>query len=133
MARFPVAMAVDRKRLAPSVPHIITLALVAGCLWSCASVSASRQHAYRLGDQELRVSARAERGATADRLCVSVEGVDVAEGPFGPAQAAGTTLLGEFEGLPVEARCRHRWRPGLHIGYRCEVSIGAGAPVELDF
>jgi hypothetical protein len=42
-------------------------------------------------------------------------------------------LRGEFEGIRVEASCGHRWRPGVHIGYRCVVHVGSGDPVELDF
>lgn len=102
-------------------------------LLSCASVSTSEIHTYSLGDSELRVSARAERGATSDQLFIVVNDVDVASGPFGAEQAAGTTLRGTFEGTPVVARCGHRWRPGLHIGYRCSVSLGDGGPVELSF
>lgn len=113
--------------------RILVLALVVGWLASCSSVSSSGGHAYLLGDTELQLSARAEHGATGDHLVVSVNGVDVAEGPFGPAQAAGTTLRGRLDDLSVEAHCGHRWRPGIHIGYRCVVSVGPGAPIELDF
>ena len=87
----------------------------------------------RVGDRELTVAARAERGLASDRLVVAIDGVDVAEGPFGPDQVAGTLLRGTFEGMSVEARCGHRWRPGVHIGYRCHVSVEGGEAAELDF
>jgi hypothetical protein len=84
-------------------------------LVSCASVSTSETHAYRLGTSEFEVSARAERGATADQLFIVINGTDVASGPFGPEQAAGTTLRGVFHGVSVEAHCGHRWRPGVSL------------------
>lgn len=77
------------------VERTILLALFAG-LVACASVSTSETHDYRLGDSVLRVSARAERGATQDHLFISVNGRDVADGPFGPEQAAGVLLHGQY-------------------------------------
>jgi len=102
-------------------------------LVSCASVSTSETHTYRLGTSEFEVSARAERGATADQLFIVINGSDVASGPFGPEQAAGTTLRGVFHGVSVEAHCGHRWRPGVHIGYRCSLRLSGGDPFELTF
>lgn len=103
------------------------------CLASCASVSTSDTYSYALGDSELQVSARAERGPSADHLFIVINGVDVADGPFGATQAAGTILRGTFNEIPVEARCEHRWRPGIHIGYRCLVHIDRSPPMEVDF
>ena len=100
---------------------------------ACASVSHSEIQTHGLGASEVQVSARAERGALADQLFIVIEGEDVASGPFGPEEAAGTTLRGTYAGVPVEARCGHRWRPGLHIGYRCSVRLGEGEPFELAF
>lgn len=102
-------------------------------LAACASVSTSAPRELVVGSSVLEISARAERGATRDELVVSVDGVDVARGPFGPPQAAGTVLQGSHHDIPVEARCRHRWRLGLQIGYRCAVTAGGEGPVELDF
>lgn len=103
------------------------------CFLSCASVSTSATHVYSLGASEIQVSARAERGLAVDRLFIIINGVDVAEGPFGPEQATGTVLRGDYDGLPVEAHCRHRWRPGIHIGYQCSVRVDHGSPIELAF
>lgn len=86
-----------------------------------------------MGDSVLYVSARAERGLTRDRLFLVVNGEDVADSPFGSGQASGVILRGEFEGIPVEASCGHRWRPGIHIGYRCVLQADGGDSVELDF
>lgn len=109
------------------------LVLFSVCFASCASVSTSETHRYPLRGSEFLVSARAERGSTADHLFIVVNGVDAADGPFGPAEASGTILRGHFRTDPVEAHCGHRWRPGLHIGYRCRVSIGDGNPIEVEF
>ena len=119
-----------------SLKHLveyISLICVLSCLAACASVSTSDTHVSPVGDYVLHISARAERGATQDHLFIVVNGVDVADSPFGPAQASGVNLRGQFEELPVEATCGHRWRPGIHIGYRCVVHVGSGNPVELDF
>ena len=114
------------------VRHIF-LICVLSCLAACASISTSDTHVSPVGDYELHISARAERGASRDHLFIVVNGVDVADSPFGPAQASGVLLRGQFEELPVEATCGHRWKPGMHIGYRCVVHVGGGDPVELDF
>jgi hypothetical protein len=103
------------------------------CLASCASISTSDTYPYALDDSEVRISARAERGVSEDHLFIVINNIDVAEGPFGSAQAAGTILRGTFNEIPVEARCGHRWRPGIHIGYRCLVHIGQSDPIKLDF
>ena len=103
------------------------------CLASCASVSTSDVRTYALTHSELQVSARAERGFGADQLVIVIDGTDVADGPFGPAEAAGTVLQGTFNEMPVTARCGHRWRPGIHIGYRCFVQVDGGDPIQLDF
>lgn len=114
------------RRLAGSWLSLLGLA-------SCAGVSTSDTHEVRIGSSVLHLSARAERGATGDLLFVTVNGVDVARGPFGPAEAAGTVLRGRYRAVPIEAHCGHRWRPGLHIAYRCAVYVGGEGPVELDF
>ena len=111
----------------------LALAPLLGCSVSCASVSTSETRIYSIGDLELRVSARAERGLSTDRLFIVINGSDIAEAPFGPEQAAGTVFHGTFAGLPVEARCGHRWRPGIHIGYKCTVRVSGGDPVDLAF
>ncbi len=115
-------------RLTPSSLSALVIFLV-----SCASVSTSDTHSYHLGDSEFQVSARAERGLVEDHLFIVVNGADVADGPFGTAQAAGTVLRGSVDRTPVRASCGHRWRPGIHIGYRCVVYIGYGDRIELDF
>jgi hypothetical protein len=102
-------------------------------LASCASTATSETHVYELGESALRISARAERGATRDQLFIVVNGEDVASGPFGPPQAAGAVLRGHYEGTPIEAHCGHRWRPGIHIGYRCAVYVDGDGPIALDF
>lgn len=109
------------------------LLLQIALLASCSSVSTSNTHTYVLATVELQVAARAERGLTADRLFIVVNGRDVAEGPFGSDEAAGTVLRGTFDEMPVEARCGHRWRPGIHVGYRCFIQVGAGEPIQVDF
>ncbi len=106
--------------------------LLAGPI-ACASTSTSRIHEYETASRSLRISARAERGTTRDRLFIVVNGEDVAEGLFGPEQAAGTVLRGSYEGTPIEARCGHRWRPGVHISYRCAVYVDGDGPIRLDF
>ena len=113
--------------------HVGSRLALCAALAACASTSTSEVRAYVLGSTEVRVSARAERGTLEDRLVIVVNDVDVASGPFGFDQAAGTTLRGDFDGTPVVAQCGHRWRPGLHIGYRCAVRLGEGEPVELSF
>lgn len=111
--------------------HVGLLTSLTAELAACVSVSTSDTHPYTLSDSTILISARAERGLLEDQLFIVVNDVDVAEGPFGYAQAAGTRLHGTFSGIPVGASCAHRWRPGIHIGYRCLVQIGGGNPIEL--
>ena len=102
---------------------------------ACASSSTSTSEVRELehASEALRVSARAERGWMEDRLVVSVNGIDVAEGPFGAEQAPGTVLYGEWQGASIEALCGHRWRLGIHISYRCSVYVDGDGPVRLEF
>ena len=109
--------------------HFAPIVLLA----SCASISTSDIHVYAIGNSEVQISARAERGVSSDHLFIVVDGADVAEGPFGASEAAGTILRGAFDEMPVVARCGHRWRPGIHIGYRCFVQVGPGDPIQVDF
>ncbi len=120
-------------RASTSLERATLLSFIFFFFVSCAPVSNSTSHIFSLGDSELLVSARAERGLTSDHLFIVVNGIDVADGPFGSDQAAGTVLRGVLNQTPVEARCGHRWRPGLHIGYRCSVRIGLSDPIELEF
>jgi hypothetical protein len=63
------------------------------CLASCASISTSDTYPYALDDSEVRISARAERGVSEDHLFIVINNIDVAEGPFGSAQAAGRHVV----------------------------------------
>jgi hypothetical protein len=115
--------------------RVLELAAPCALLWlaSCASTATSDTIDYAIGSAVLSISARAERGATRDELFITVNGVDVARGSFGPAEAAGTVLRGSYDDVPIEAHCGHRWRPGIHIGHRCSVYVNGEGPVRLDF
>lgn len=122
------------RRVRPSTRHLAgTVCTALAMLCACASTSVSRTTTLVLERGTVAVAARAERGATGDLIVLSLDGRAVASARFDAESSPELTLHAEHLGERIESHCTHRWRPGLHIAYRCRVSAASGHSVELAF